>query len=64
MAKMKDLMITIDESTNEILDHLEAIPADRLLELMDRIGFELMERDLDKKLKLSVAEADYLDAPY
>lgn len=64
MAKMKDLMITIDESTNDILDHLDLIPRDRLTELMDRISFELMERDYDSGYKFKMDEVGLDDIPF
>lgn len=64
MGRMKDLMITIDESTNDILDHLDLIPRDRLTELMDRISFELMERDYDSGAKFKMDEVGLDDIPF
>ena len=64
MGRMKDLSILIDESTNDILDHLELIPRDRLSELMDRISFELMERDLDAGYKFKMDAVGIDDIPF
>jgi hypothetical protein len=64
MAKMKDLMIAIDESTNDILDHLDLIPRDRLQMLMDHISFELMERDYESGFKFKMDDVGLDDIPF
>ena len=61
MAQVKALEMQLDESTNEILDHLDIMSSDRLCELMDRISFELMDRDQEQRLKF--VDAD-LEIPY
>lgn len=64
MARMKDLIITIDESTNDILDHLDLIPRDRLQMLMDHISFELMERDYEAGHKFKMDAVGLDDIPF
>lgn len=64
MGKIKSLLIDIDESTNDILDHLDLIPRDRLQMLMDHISFELMERDYDSGYKFKMDEVGLDDIPF
>lgn len=64
MAKMKNLAITIDESTNDILDHLDLIPRDRLQMLMDHISFELQERDYESGYKFKMDAVGLDDIPF
>ena len=63
MARVKELEMMLDESTNDILDHLDLMSADRLCELMDRISFELMDRNMEGRLEFNMNEAD-LDVPF
>jgi hypothetical protein len=63
MAQVKELEMMLDESTNDILDHLDLMSADRLCELMDRISFELMDRNMEGRLEFNMNEAD-LDVPF
>lgn len=51
----------LEAGVNNILDHLDVMPADQLLKLMNRISFELMDRDLESRLR---TEVDYADAPF
>jgi hypothetical protein len=64
MGRMKDLSILIDESTNDILDHLDLIPRDRLTELMNRISFELQERDYEAGYKFKMDAVGLDDIPF
>lgn len=62
MGKVKDMDIDIKQSVNTILDHLDVMSSEELTALMDRIGFELLDRDSENLLKMQQAEADYLNA--
>lgn len=62
MGKVKDMDIDIKQSVTTILDHLDVMSSEELTALMDRIGFELLDRDSENLLKMQQAEADYLNA--
>lgn len=61
MGKVKNMDVSIKESVSTILDHLDAMSSDELQTLMDRIGFELIDRDSENLFKLEMAERDYLN---
>ena len=53
--------MNLNQNIDTILDHLDVLSNDQLSALMDRIGFELMDRDSENLFKLEQAEADYLN---
>ena len=53
--------MNLKQNIDTILDHLDVLSNDQLSALMDRIGFELMDRDSENLFKLEQAEADYLN---
>lgn len=61
MGKVKQMNMNIKQSVNTILDHLDVMSNDELQTLMDRIGFELIDRDSENLFKLEMAEQDYLN---
>ena len=61
MGAVKELDIDIRESVDIILNHLDVMSNDELQTLMDRIGFELIDRDSENLFKLEMAERDYLN---
>jgi|LakMenEpi03Aug12_release.lakeMendotaPanAssembly.Ray.scaffolds.fasta_scaffold3984249_1 hypothetical protein len=61
MGVMKEIDIDIRESVQTILDHLDIMSSDELQALMDRIGFELIDRDSENLFKLEMAEQEYLN---
>lgn len=61
MGKVKSMDINIRESVSNILDHLDVMSSDELQTLMDRIGFELIDRDSENLFKLEMAEREYLN---
>ena len=61
MGKVKNMDVSIKESVSTILDHLDVMSNDELQQLMDRIGFELLDRDSENLFKLEMAERDYLN---
>lgn len=61
MGKVKQMNMNIKQSVNTILDHLDVLSSDELQTLMDRIGFELIDRDSENLFKLEMAEQDYLN---
>lgn len=61
MGKVKAIDIDIKQSMKTILDHLDVMSNEELSALMDRIGFELLDRDSENMLKMQLAEADYLN---
>ena len=61
MGKVKQMDINIKQSVNTILDHLDVMSNDELQTLMDRIGFELIDRDSENLFKLEMAEREYLN---
>lgn len=61
MGKVKQMDMNIKQSVNTILDHLDVMSSDELQTLMDRIGFELIDRDSENLFKLEMAEQDYLN---
>lgn len=52
----------LKQNIDTILDHLDVLSNDQLASLMDRIGFELLDRDSENLFKLEQAEDDYLNA--
>jgi hypothetical protein len=54
-------MIDLKQNIDTILDHLDVLSSDQLAALMDRIGFELLDRDSENVFKLEQAEAEYLN---
>lgn len=62
MDKIKQEVIDLTESIDTIIDHLDVLSSDRLAALMDRIGFELMDRDSENVFKLEQAENEYLNS--
>jgi hypothetical protein len=61
MGKVKQMDMNIKQSVDAILDHLDVLSSDELQTLMDRIGFELIDRDSENLFKLEMAEQDYLN---
>lgn len=61
MGKVKQMDMNIKQSVDTILDHLDVLSSDELQTLMDRIGFELIDRDSENLFKLEMAEQDYLN---
>ena len=61
MGKVKQMDMNIKQSVDTILDHLDVMSNDELQTLMDRIGFELIDRDSENLFKLEMAEQDYLN---
>jgi hypothetical protein len=61
MGKVKDLEIDIEQSLDTLLGHLDVMSNEQLSALMDRIGFELLDRDSENLLRLEQAEQDYLN---
>lgn len=61
MGKVKQMNTDIRESMNTILDHLDVVSSAELQTLMDRIGFELIDRDSENLFKLEMAEREYLN---
>jgi hypothetical protein len=53
--------MNLKQNIDTILDHLDCLSSDQLAALMDRIGFELLDRDSENLFKLEQAEADYLN---
>ena len=51
----------LKQNIDTILDHLDVLSSDQLAALMDRIGFELLDRDSENLFKLEQAEEDYLN---
>lgn len=62
MSVMSDLDIDITDSIDVIVQHLDIMSNEQLSALMDRIGFELLDRDSENLLRLEQAEQDYLNA--
>lgn len=62
MGKVKQMNTDIRESMNTILDHLDVVSSAELQMLMDRIGFELIDRDSENLFKLEMAEREYLNS--
>jgi hypothetical protein len=54
-------MIDLKQNIDTIIDHLDVLSSDQLATLMDRIGFELLDRDSENLFKLEQAEKDYLN---
>ena len=54
-------MIDLKQNIDTILDHLDVLSDDQLAALMDRIGFELLDRDSENVFKLEQAENQYLN---
>ena len=54
-------MIDLKQNIDTILDHLDVLSSDQLAALMDRIGFELLDRDSENVFKLEQAENQYLN---
>lgn len=61
MGKVKELEIDIEQSMETLLGHLDVMSNEQLSSLMDRIGFELLDRDSENLLRLEQAEKDYLN---
>ncbi len=61
MGKVKQMDTDIRQSVTTILDHLDVMSSNELQTLMDRIGFELIDRDSENLFKLEQAERDYLN---
>jgi hypothetical protein len=51
----------LKKNIDTILDHLDVLSSDQLATLMDRIGFELLDRDSENLFKLEQAENEYLN---
>lgn len=62
MSVMSDLDIDINQSIDTLVQHLDIMSNEQLSALMDRIGFELLDRDSENLLRLEQAEQDYLNA--
>jgi hypothetical protein len=62
MGEVKRMEINLSESMETILDHLDVLSSEQLATLMDRIGFELLDRDSENLFKLEQAERDYLNS--
>jgi hypothetical protein len=61
MGKVKQMNTDIQDSMQTILDHLDVVSSAELQTLMDRIGFELIDRDSENLFKLEMAEREYLN---
>jgi hypothetical protein len=61
MGKVKQMNTDIQDSMQTILDHLDVVSSVELQTLMDRIGFELIDRDSENLFKLEMAEREYLN---
>lgn len=61
MGKVKQMNTDIRDSMQTIIDHLDAVSSADLQALMDRIGFELIDRDSENLFKLEMAEREYLN---
>jgi len=61
MGKVKQMNTDIQDSMQTILDHLDVVSSAELQKLMDRIGFELIDRDSENLFKLEMAEREYLN---
>jgi hypothetical protein len=61
MGKVKQMNTDIQDSMQTILDHLDVVSSADLQTLMDRIGFELIDRDSENLFKLEMAEREYLN---
>ena len=64
MGKVKQMNTDIQDSMQTILDHLDVVSSAELQTLMDRIGFELIDRDSENLLKLEMAEREYLNGSF
>lgn len=61
MSVMSELDIDINQSIDTLVQHLDIMSNEQLSALMDRIGFELLDRDSENLLRLEQAEKDYLN---